>query len=764
MGGGPSPPGDLEPLPPEVTVSTQPVTAVTAPPVRSWRQAVQEGMRRLTLLALPLIVLFILLPMSHQPAVTASRWSEAGFWLLVATQLAVALGMGLRYYERWIVLVLLFTNLVAMGLMIPTRNRLVPGDLWSPGQWSAPLLAYALAVWPRTTYAIRLLPALTSMAVVELCGPLIFWSTDRSRMADEVVLVQPLWALFAFGNGIALMAERHDLAAEEARIAREVQGVQRAQTEGRREAARILHDHVLHALHAIGQDRALVSSQEAASECRETLEQLDRPTPESRRTSLEALLAADPVVERVAHQVEGSLGPLPSAVAETLAAAAHEAVVNVERHARARHCTISLESFGGDGGRVVVRDDGCGFDPARAPERRLGLQRSVRERLDDIGGQAVITSAPGAGTIVELTWPRPRRGGDTPGLARHTDRTTRRVLVAAALPGLVATAVLMVLMAPLTRPLWPMLLASLAVLALGGWLSRHVVHHALTRLQLALVLAVAGGAWLVNLAVMPPGTRDVYHLWLAWGVTSLVQLTMLTLPNRGAAALGAGLMAALIGGLVVRYGLWDSWHYLNGAATAGAMIVVVGYNAMFAAQHIAAQEVEQTARLERTRDATARMHQLARVEQFWTDRVTDEALPMIRGVAEGTLDPGVPSVRARAREMESSVRDELVMGPAAGMLIEQLAGMRRAGWQVQCSLSQGDTTPVLASAASLLRALGAPCARGQSVTVSTTAGHVNAVVLDASEEQQSMWHRTVSDLGGQMDLDPDFARITLEAR
>jgi two-component sensor histidine kinase len=60
--------------------------------------------------------------------------------------------------------------------------------------------------------------------------------------------------------------------------------------------------------------------------------------------------------------------------------------------------------------RLVIADDGGGFDPTKSVAG-FGLSASVAGRMAHLGGQAVIDSAPGAGTRVELCWsePIPRR-------------------------------------------------------------------------------------------------------------------------------------------------------------------------------------------------------------------------------------------------------------------------------------------------------------------------------------------------------------------
>jgi signal transduction histidine kinase len=55
---------------------------------------------------------------------------------------------------------------------------------------------------------------------------------------------------------------------------------------------------------------------------------------------------------------------------------------------------------------VFVRDRGTGFDPDAVPADRRGLRDSVAGRLERLGGKAVVRSAPGEGTEVELMLPR----------------------------------------------------------------------------------------------------------------------------------------------------------------------------------------------------------------------------------------------------------------------------------------------------------------------------------------------------------------------
>jgi signal transduction histidine kinase len=89
----------------------------------------------------------------------------------------------------------------------------------------------------------------------------------------------------------------------------------------------------------------------------------------------------------------------------TLGAAAREALVNVAKHAGVASADLYSEVTP-DQISVFVRDRGAGFDPEAVPADRRGLRDSVTGRLERLGGKAVVRSAPGEGTEVELVLPR----------------------------------------------------------------------------------------------------------------------------------------------------------------------------------------------------------------------------------------------------------------------------------------------------------------------------------------------------------------------
>jgi signal transduction histidine kinase len=95
-------------------------------------------------------------------------------------------------------------------------------------------------------------------------------------------------------------------------------------------------------------------------------------------------------------------------VADELVAAVGAALDNVRRHAPGARVYVLLED---DGDRVVVsvRDDGPGIPDGRLEEAeaagRMGVSRSIRGRMAEIGGTASLTTGPGTGVEWELAVP-----------------------------------------------------------------------------------------------------------------------------------------------------------------------------------------------------------------------------------------------------------------------------------------------------------------------------------------------------------------------
>ncbi|GIH10798.1 hypothetical protein Rhe02_88650 [Rhizocola hellebori] len=101
----------------------------------------------------------------------------------------------------------------------------------------------------------------------------------------------------------------------------------------------------------------------------------------------------------VAVQVDCPAGPAIAGPAAEVAAyrIVTEAMTNVVRHAKASQCRVSIATTGSEL-RISVEDNGCGFDPDRAPAG-VGLL-SMRERADELGGHLRISAPPTGGTEI----------------------------------------------------------------------------------------------------------------------------------------------------------------------------------------------------------------------------------------------------------------------------------------------------------------------------------------------------------------------------
>jgi signal transduction histidine kinase len=113
---------------------------------------------------------------------------------------------------------------------------------------------------------------------------------------------------------------------------------------------------------------------------------------------------------RVSVSVPATTVLLPATVADELTSVVNEALTNTDRHAGPdAKAWVLLEDVGAEV-VVGVRDDGVGIAPNRLAEAeregRMGIARSMRGRMADLGGTIELETAPGAGVEWELRVPR----------------------------------------------------------------------------------------------------------------------------------------------------------------------------------------------------------------------------------------------------------------------------------------------------------------------------------------------------------------------
>ncbi len=107
--------------------------------------------------------------------------------------------------------------------------------------------------------------------------------------------------------------------------------------------------------------------------------------------------------------VESAQGVRLSAPLETaIYRVIQEALVNIERHAKANSVKIQFRATG-KVVRCLVMDDGVGFSPGGTRPRTQGAGLGLlgmREKLQPLGGSLKIESAPGQGTRLVISVPR----------------------------------------------------------------------------------------------------------------------------------------------------------------------------------------------------------------------------------------------------------------------------------------------------------------------------------------------------------------------
>ncbi len=96
--------------------------------------------------------------------------------------------------------------------------------------------------------------------------------------------------------------------------------------------------------------------------------------------------------------------PLPIETRDAVRGAVTEALNNAGKHGQASTTTIFVDYDGEHGLFCSIKDDGRGFD-STATEDGVGISKSIRGRIEEVGGRVEIDGRPGQGTEVRLWVP-----------------------------------------------------------------------------------------------------------------------------------------------------------------------------------------------------------------------------------------------------------------------------------------------------------------------------------------------------------------------
>ena len=227
-------------------------------------------------------------------------------------------------------------------------------------------------------------------------------------------------ALLATGlAGIATLMRNWADAVDEAHAGYLVSALETARVDAiEREEQRVsalLHDKVLHTFlfaAAASTPSERLASVSLASEAVGSIEAIQMgvvpkgtTTPSSLFLSIkQAALKLSPRIQVTMHS--SGLDPIPMEAAQAITEAALQAIENSERHSKFTVLELKLNSPGAGVVSVQIIDNGRGFRLDRISRARLGIRGSILNRMALVGGIAKIKSAPGAGTVVSLRWPK----------------------------------------------------------------------------------------------------------------------------------------------------------------------------------------------------------------------------------------------------------------------------------------------------------------------------------------------------------------------
>jgi signal transduction histidine kinase len=305
--------------------------------------------------------------------------------------------------------VIMIDLLVTLALMGSSALVLSTEQLTEVAQ-RTPLLTTVWASGPVVAAAVhagRVVGALFGVAVsvvdVWVRG---FFSIDLAR--DTILLVGTGFVL-----GLAATAARR--ATEQLRRSARAE----AATAERERLARSIHDSVVQVLARVrarggqldgeaGELARLAGEQEIALRCL-----FSAPQGATGEQDLAGALhqLAGP---RVEVSVPATAVPLPAADVDELMAVTREALVNTVRHGGPEAKSWVLVEDLGEEVVLTVRDDGPGVGNGQLADAlsdgRMGVSRSIRGRVADLGGTLTLDTGPGRGTEWEVRLARLRHG------------------------------------------------------------------------------------------------------------------------------------------------------------------------------------------------------------------------------------------------------------------------------------------------------------------------------------------------------------------
>ncbi|WP_290806963.1 ATP-binding protein [Herbiconiux sp.] len=346
-------------------------------------------------------------------------WAVASIVIVFGSPIisAVAELAGLDHLAR---AALIFTTAGFLVVMLTLEQGLHGGALpasvgapWILGITPLAAASAALALPPLGAWAYSLVIA----SLVAVDRILAFPGSIVDVALQDALVALLLQSVFA---GLTLATLRASRSLDAVARAIRMEAIADARADARlreqRHADALIHDTVLATLLLAARGSSAHNDQ-AVALAQRGLEQIDRlGAPQA--VDMAPPLDADELIWRV-QAMATDLDPyarftwaasgdlsVPSVVADTIVDAASEALRNSLQHAGRHEVSRAVVVDIRDAElHVAVLDDGEGFDPASVRPDRLGIRLSLEQRMAAVlGGSAVVSSRPGAGTSVVIRW------------------------------------------------------------------------------------------------------------------------------------------------------------------------------------------------------------------------------------------------------------------------------------------------------------------------------------------------------------------------
>ena len=266
--------------------------------------------------------------------------------------------------------------------------------------------------------------------VLEIFGDIAMLALSHFSMHDELRTLNNRLERRVRERTAALRQSSQEISRKNEQLEELIVGLEHAQDEERRRIAQDIHDSVMQTLSGVifelkaaetSMDSSPVVSQ--LSSIRELLHQLetelrdviqDLHSVELEPGGLMRAIEREATRLQARHAIQCSVRAaghhraLPAAVESAVLRIVREALGNVQRHASASTVLITITMLKSEV-RLVIRDDGIGFDSEQCNDGRVHLGISgMRRRAEARGGSFRIESGPGDGTTVTVAIPTRR--------------------------------------------------------------------------------------------------------------------------------------------------------------------------------------------------------------------------------------------------------------------------------------------------------------------------------------------------------------------